>query len=257
MNLAKCLLGAGILGILIAPTGLSPMSLRSFLLLGASALVGIALGDTFFFNALVRLGPRSMSLFGTSFPAVTALGAVIFLGERLPWATGGGIALTTAGIIWVLWENRPGEAAGRGRGAGIACAALSVLCSSLGFLLAKLGVAGTSALQAAFVRLLWAAVGLSASGYARAELGAWLAPLRDRALLKRVFLAVFIVTLGGFWLSLAALKRLDASISGTLGSTSPIFVLPLAAILLREHISYRAILGALMAVGGVALICAR
>jgi len=37
-------------------------------------------------------------------------------------------------------------------------------------------------------------------------------------------------------------------------STSPIFVLPLAFFVLRQRVSFRAILGALIAVGGILLL---
>ncbi len=61
---------------------------------------------------------------------------------------------------------------------------------------------------------------------------------------------------GGFWLSLVALKHTDASFANTLGSTSPLFILPMAAIVLKEKISMKAGLGAAVAEGGVALILA-
>ncbi|GAH50516.1 unnamed protein product, partial [marine sediment metagenome] len=65
---------------------------------------------------------------------------------------------------------------------------------------------------------------------------------------------VFIVVFGGFWLSLLALKYIDASIASTLNSTTPLFILPMVAIILKEKVSIQAILGAAIAVGGIALI---
>ena len=67
------------------------------------------------------------------------------------------------------------------------------------------------------------------------------------------FLIVFIVVFGGFWLSLLSLKHLDASLAGALGSTAPLFILPVAAILLGEKISLKAGLATAVAVGSSVL----
>ena len=66
--------------------------------------------------------------------------------------------------------------------------------------------------------------------------------------------AVAIVTYGGFWLSLVAMKNLDVSVANTLISVEPVFVLPLAAVFLGETITFRTVLGAFATVGGVLLI---
>jgi drug/metabolite transporter (DMT)-like permease len=71
---------------------------------------------------------------------------------------------------------------------------------------------------------------------------------------KSLLWVVLITVFGGFWLSLVALKHLDASIAGTLCSTSPLFILPMVVIILKEKIKPRSILGAVVAVAGIALI---
>jgi len=45
--------------------------------------------------------------------------------------------------------------------------------------------------------------------------------------------------------------------SSILGSTEPIFVLPLAYLFLKERVSPRSVLGAVVAVAGVALLISR
>ena len=65
--------------------------------------------------------------------------------------------------------------------------------------------------------------------------------------------AVFIGTYLGIWLQQVSLKYSAAGIAQTLFMTSPLFVLPLAAIQ-GERISWRAICGAIIAVGGIVLL---
>ena len=67
---------------------------------------------------------------------------------------------------------------------------------------------------------------------------------------------MLVVVVGGFWLSLVALKHLDASLAGPLNSTAPLFILPLSVLVLHEKLSLRAVAGTVIAVGGVGLILA-
>ena len=257
MNLGKCIIGVLYLGITILFVGIEPMSSRAFLFLGASGLLGIACGDTFFFKALIYLGPRLTILLETLGPAVTVILAVIFLRERpspLAWI---GILLTLGGISWVLWEDSSKEKNVKNRSSGIKYAILFVLCNSIGVILAKIGIASVSALEATFIRLFWGIIGLSVWGYATRQVKNWLLPFSNPGLLKFIFFAAFVAIFGGFWLSLLALKYIDVSIATILSSTTPLFILPMSAFILKEKISMRKIIGAVVTVAGVVLIFLR
>jgi drug/metabolite transporter (DMT)-like permease len=93
-----------------------------------------------------------------------------------------------------------------------------------------------------------------AVGLARKELRTWIVPLRQAGLRWRFLAAVIIVTFGGFWLSLYAIKRLDVSIANTLLATEPVFALPLAVIWLRENPTAFAVIGALLALCGAGVL---
>lgn len=58
----------------------------------------------------------------------------------------------------------------------------------------------------------------------------------------------------GVWLSLVACDRAPLGVAQTLLTLSPVFILPATAILHRERISARAVIGALLAVGGAAVL---
>jgi drug/metabolite transporter (DMT)-like permease len=60
----------------------------------------------------------------------------------------------------------------------------------------------------------------------------------------------------GVWMSLVAVRALDAGVASTLMSLSPVLVLPIARIVDRERIGWRAAVGAGVAVGGVVLLAA-
>lgn len=254
MNLSKGIIGSLYLAVVLLVMGIEPVSMRAFLFLGLSGLIGIAIGDTLFFMSLMQLGPRLSSLMGALIPVFIVLSAVIFLGERPSFLVWVGIFLTVSGVAWVLWERLPQDKIIKNKSLGIKYSLLSIICTTAGTILAKVGVTSVSTIQATSIRLFWGCTGLILWGCLNHRLKSWLVPFKNLRLLKNVSFVVFMVVFGGFWLSLLALKYMDASVASTLNSTSPMFVLPMAAIMLKEKIPIRAVLGAAIAVGGVALI---
>lgn len=228
------------------------------LLLGLSGLVGLTLGDWAYFGALVCLGPRLSTLLMTLAPPMAALLAVPILHETLSPIAWGGMALILAGVSWVVLERR-GDTIPRGRRIrGVVLGALGSLGQALGLILSKLGMgAAVDPLPATAIRMAAATAGvwILALAYRRAGDVRKLAsdPVARWATLGASALGpVF-----GVWLSLVAITLTKAGIAATLMATTPILVLPLVVIVRKERVSSRAIVGALAAVVGVALIFLR
>ena len=254
MNLGKGIIGSLFLAAPFIFIRLEPMSMHDFVYLGISGLLGITLGDTFFFLSLMHLGPSLSSLMGTLIPVSVAFSAVVFLGERPSSAVWAGILLTVGGVAWVVNARQSRQVRPKSEVSGVVLRLLSVLFMTAGIICAKIGVRAVPTVQATLIRMLWGVAGLLCWGGLSRQLGHWVAPLRDPRLLRKVCLIVFIVVFGGFWLSLLSLKYLDAALAGALGSTAPLFILPLAAIILGERISVKAGLATALAVGGVGLM---
>jgi drug/metabolite transporter (DMT)-like permease len=253
-----------------------------------SGLLGIAVGDTAYFLALNRLRPRRALLFSALTPPLTTILAALFLQEAFTPAMLGGIALTLAGVIWVVRERQattapstthktmeqnaekaentekttdkrfsppPSAAEKADEMWGIAFAILSSLCQSVGNILTRKGGAALPALSIATIRIMAGLLGLALVVLLVGRLGESLRPLRRPEQAKPLLLATFFGTFLCIWLSMAGLRYTTfTGIATTLNSTSPIFILPLAAIFLGERISLRAILGACLAVAGIGLL---
>ncbi len=237
--------------LIVAP---APVTASDCLFLGLSGVLGIALGDTFFFMSLMNLGPRLVSLLGALTPVLVTIFAMVFLGEKITPMVMAGIVLTVAGIVWVLREKAPPAQNLKNRSLGVRYGLLSMVCMAAGVILTKVGVTSVPTLQATLIRLLGGVAGLLCWGCLTRALKDWSTPFHDTRLFKQIFLVVLISTFGGFWLFVVALKHVDAAVASTLGATTPLFVLPLAAIMLKEKISLQATLGAVVAVGGIGLI---
>ncbi|MFT4703701.1 MAG: drug/metabolite transporter (DMT)-like permease [Bradymonadia bacterium] len=237
------------------PAGISDYSLG---LLGVSALVGLTLGDTAYFGSLIRLGPAKALLLTALVPPVTAILGFVCLDESLTLQALGGMALAIGGVTWVVQERAP-DAAGERAGVdkiGIALGVLAAVCQASGAVLMKLADADSqlSALGVSVVRLALGVAGLLVLVALRRELPALIKPLREPRTLGIMMVATFLGTFMGIWLMNYGFLNAQVGVAATLNSTSPIWVLPLAAIFLHERISARTALGAVIAVAGVALL---
>lgn len=255
MTLAKGGVSVVLLALMLALVGYQGMEQQSLLLLILSGVLGITLGDTFFFEALQDLGPHTLVLLLMLGQVFTVILAVIFLGETPTPEVWVGIVMVVLGIGIVLHAKLSGGWQVSGL-RGIAFGLLSVLCMSVSIIVAKQGLESVSALQATFIRMLSGTTGMFFFGMATQRLGRWMATFNDLKLAGSFLLAVCVVTFGGFWLSLVAIKYVDVSIANTLSSTEPLFILPLAAIYLKERVSLRALIGTVITVGGIVILCA-
>lgn len=254
MTLAKGGISIVLLAAALAFVGYAPMGREALILLALSGLLGIAVSDTCFFEALKDLGPLPLILLMMLGQVLTVVFAVIFLGETPSLAAWTGIALVVAGVGFVLAANLS-DARQPAGWKGIAFGFASLLSMAISTIIAKKALADVSAIQATFVRMVAGTLGIFILGGATGRLGAWMNPFQDLKVAFRFFIAVCVVTFGGFWLSLLAIKNIDVSIANTLISTEPVFVLPLAAVFLRERITGRAISGTFVAVLGIVLLC--
>ena len=254
MTLVKSVVSVVFLGIALLFLGFSSITPHNLWLMIASGLVGIAIGDTLFFAALQHLGPQTLVVLMMIGQVLTALLAMVFLHERPSAQAWGGIACVLVGVTIVLWANLSGERQ-RSRARGIVLGMLSVACMSVSVIMAKPALESMSAMQGTFVRMLAGAAGLAVYGLFARRLGEWFALCRDARLAGSFFVAVCVVTFGGFWLSLLAIKHVAVAIANTLNSLEPVFVLPMAAIFLKEKITPPQIIGTLAALAGVIILC--
>ena len=233
------------------------------LYLGASGIIGFAFGDTFLFLSFKRIGARLTMLVMSLAPAVATVLAYILLGEGLSAAGCIGIAVTILGISFVVLERgnvNDGDTTMRATFGGLTYGVLSAIGQGSGLVVAKMAfsegsvngfVATAIRITAALLVLLPAAV-LS---------GRFREPVRTFRNDRKAFLftsigAVFGPVFGVAG-SLIAIQHTNVGIAATLMATTPILMLPLVHIAHKERLTWRAFAGALIAVGGVAILFLR
>lgn len=235
-------------------TAIEPSALGLLLLSGA---VGIGLGDTAYFEALKCMGARRTLLLETLAPPSAGLIALIFLRERLSIGAWSGIMLTVLGVAWVVTERAPGAPEGPTHlWRGIIFGSLAALAQASGVVISHAALIQTSIspLWSTFLRLvagvlillLWIPL-------TRQPVGRWLKLQQSRQLWGVIVCATFAGNYLAIWLQQTSLKFTNAGTAQTLLATSPLFVLPITA-WRGEAISPRAIVGVLVALGGIGLL---
>lgn len=236
------------------PTG---MSIDQLGVLALSGLVGLAIGDTFWFLCLLKIGARRALLLFTLAPPMTAAAGALVLNEPFTASMLAAMAVTLAGVGWVISERAPSNGGTPDPGVdriGVFFGIVSAACQAVGTVLTKVGGSGFPALDVSVVRLTAGTLGLlivtAALGRLRRAAAPFTTPRSTAAVLGATFLGTYL----GVWLMNAGFLLGNVGVAATMNAMSPIFVLPIAALTLGERPSPRAIAGAVVAVAGVALL---
>jgi drug/metabolite transporter (DMT)-like permease len=220
-----------------------------------SGIIGIAVGDTLFFASLQDLGPKVQIIFFMMGQVMTAFLGLLILREMpllLQWI---GIFVILLGAATVLWKKIFSYSDNKKTGLrGVILGLLAMFCFSSSLIIAKQAMISVSALSAVFIRITAGTLGMLVYGLLTRKVSAWLNPFQDMKMIVFFFVSVCVVTFGGFWLSLVAIKFLDIAVASTLGATEPLFVLPLALFILKERIALVEVLGAILTVCGVIIV---
>lgn len=226
-----------------------------------SGVVGLVVADGLLFQGFVWIGPQlTMVVFSLS-PVLSALLAWLFLAETLTPLQITGMLLTIGGILWVILNRRHPVPTQRvykfdQYGIGVLCAFGSALCQALALITAKKGLSGDfPTLSANLIRMAAALVVLWTFTLFQGQIGPIFRQLSQRrAALWQIMIATGVGPFIGIWVSLIAIRLTEVGIASTLMTLSPIFLLPVSHFVLGEKASWQAILGTIVAIGGVALL---
>ncbi|GAB4289559.1 MAG: DMT family transporter [Myxococcota bacterium] len=237
-----------------------PPTTSAIFWLALSGVVGLGVGDLFYFSSLKASGARITMLFLSLAPPFSAIIERIVVGETMSPLGFLGMFVTIFGVSWVVSERKfkeNGEASERVTTPGMFYGTMMAFCQAGGLVFSKMGLETVNALTGTLIRMITSVV----------VLFAFVVAFRKWDVIKRVFAnkegAAFAVG-GAFFgpflgvtMSLLAVKYTKASVAMTLLSTTPITILPFAILINKERVSPRAALGAFVAVLGVTLLFLR
>lgn len=255
----------------------APVPAIQLVLLALSGLIGLTLGDAALFLSLQIIGPRRGSLIMALVPGFAAVLMIPLLGETLSWVGVVGMVVTIAGVMWVVLERgQPGEIEGKAW-LGVVMGVLGALGQAAGLIFSKAGlgmrgaggllnsmsgitpenVVVVSPLYGTLVRMLAGTVLLVAWCVFVGRLGETLRKLKDKRGLAQTSAGAFFGPFVGVTLSLAAVAWTNTAVAATIMAISPVLVIPVVAIVYKQKVTYRAVLGAVVAIAGVAVLTFR
>lgn len=231
--------------------------------MGASGIVGLVIGDGGLFAAYVTVGPRRAVLVMALAPIFAILGAYVMLGELLPQLALVGIAITLIGVIIVVLESeeRSGEivVSKRLKASGLLFALIGAAGQGVGLVLSKKGIdliPGTTLnpLSATLMRLILGALSiwlvlLIAGKWSRLRVA-----FKSKEGITNVTIGAFLGPFLGITLSMVAVTYTQTGVAQTLMSLMPVLIIPTLWIRYGQRTSWRGILGAAVAVIGVAVL---
>ena len=262
VNVVRLIIAAVLLMVTILVANLSiRLSFGQYAYLSISGCIGLVFGDTFLFKSFHVNGARISMLIMSLAPAISAILAYIILGEMLSVWGIVGIVVTTAGIVLVVVSNQQSEQTKvKLTRIGLLYGFLGALGQGAGLVFARLAfVEGdVNGFVATFVRIAASLVVLLPltlmTGRIKNPIGVFWND--KRALMLTIGGAIFGPYLG-ITFSLIAIMYTKVGIAATLIATVPILMLPLVRIIYKERLSWHAIVGACVAVGGVAILFLR
>ena len=242
---------------------------KAWLWLGLSALVGYVFGDWCLFNSYLSIGARFGQLFMTLAPPMAAIAGWIMLGETLTWKSMLAMAVTLCGIAISILSRGDGHKVklslplkgvllGLGAGTG----------QGVGLVLSKIGMqhyeaavpAGAPELMetmlpfaSTMIRALIGSLGFLALMALQKDLPRLKAAFHDRKGMSYALILTLFGPVFGVSLSLMAVQYTDAGIASTLMALTPVLIILPYAIMYKQKIRLKEIIGVTVSMAGVAM----
>jgi len=231
--------------------------------MGLSGIVGLGIGDFGLFAAYVIIGPRRTVLVQASSPIFASVLAFLMLGETFGLLSILGVGITLTGIVIVLLEREEKSQetfeAKKRKTWGVFFALVSAMGQGFGAVLSKKGMyVGVSVamnpLSAALIRMLLTGLFVWVCALLAGKLPALRKAVRNKDGIRFTAAGALVGPFIGMTLSMVALANAETGIAQTLMSLMPVMIIPVIWIIYRDRTSWRGMLGALVAVVGVAIL---
>ncbi len=240
--------------VIMGETLFRPVPARDYLLLLASGAIGIGIADTMFFKSLNILGAGLSAIVDCLYSPFMILASMLWLNETLNgWQLIGALLIISA----VLTATKDGNSISLSRRnlvLGILLGASGMALMAVGLVMIKKVLDASPLLWVTEMRLVGGAVSVA--------LILLFFPSR-RTILSSLWKTKswkYTITgsVAGAYLSmllwLAGMKYASVSVASALNQTSNIFIFIFAALILKETITRRRVLGITLAIGGAFMV---
>lgn len=255
LNLTKNVIGLSLLiptALLVEGLSLPALTNQEWLVLIVSGYFGIAVADTWYFQALRMLGAGRTAIVASLYSPFVVLLSIVFLYETMVGWQWLGFVLVLMGVLIVTNQKGDQITDKVQLFKGVAFAAVSVFLTAASVVAMKPILSNDGFFWLVSLRMLAGVVGMLIYLAAVKKLASIARDLTDK---KHKWLTIISASVFGTYLAisfwLAGFKYADASVASVLNETSNVMIVLLAWLLLKEALTLTKIVGALFTFVGV------
>jgi drug/metabolite transporter (DMT)-like permease len=223
----------------------------------ASGILGIGIGDTLYFRGLNAIGAGRMAVAQTMYSPFVIVLSVAFLAERLNGWQLVGVVVVLAGIVLATYTRGATRIDAHQVRVGVAYSVVAVFVMAAGVVMAKPLLERYDFLWIVMLRIAGGTVAMLAVVAVQRSATSLLAEFRGVRHWPQVIAGSILGTYVSMLLWLAGYKYTQASIAAVLNELAAIFMIVMAALLLKEHVTRRQVAGCTLALAGVFLVVLR
>jgi bacterial/archaeal transporter family protein len=217
-----------------------------------SIAISSVIGDALYVTSIARMGVSRTIPIANSYPVLTLVLGLLFLQEKLSWPVVIGLVLVFTGVLLVSRRSQKPDLETEQPRSGLPYAILAAVFWAVGMVMVAPGVQGLDAIMASSIRMLALSLML------------WLVVLVRRSyrqlktLTRREWVILIVGGTVGWGLGnlffVLAVTMLGSTRAAILGSTPPLFALPLSIFWLKEKPNLAIVGGTILAVAGIIFI---
>lgn len=235
--------------------------MHQWIWLGISALVGFVIGDMFLLKAFIDVGARISMLIMSLAPPLAALFGWLLLNEQMSTLKILGMFVTVFGVAMVILQKqntqnntKSSKLKLRYSKLGILFAFLGAGGQAIGLVLSKYGMENYNAFAASQIRVLVGFLGFGIINLFIKNGKMIRRAFTDKISLRSLLIGTFFGPVLGVSFSLLSVQYTETGVASTIMSIVPVLIIPAAIFINKEKVSFKEIIGAVIAVAGVAIL---
>jgi len=232
---------------------------HAWLWLSLSGVAGYFICDLFLFRSMLLIGPRMALLIFSLAPIVSSLVGLWWLKERLTSTNIIGMTIALAGVTWVVLESpRKKDADGNYyhfSWLGALFAFLAMISQGFAAVMSKVGMLEfNDPIAATHIRVVAGLICFLVLMGVLGKLGSCASTFKQGRVMGILTAGSVAGPVTGVALLMYALTRIPCGLAMTFISFTPVMIIPFSVLIFKERVSPRAILGALVACAGLAIM---
>lgn len=229
--------------------------LKAWIYLSISGLIGFVLGDYFLFKSYEFISSKISMLIMTIAPPVAALLGWMMMGEQFSLLNSLGMFLVLGGVALVVLkkDSQNGKKSMRYPLKGILFALLGAIGQGVGAVFSKIGMGDYDPFASSQIRVITGIIGFMLMITFMKRWKNVFAGAKDKKASGALMIGSFFGPFLGVSLGMVAFKFTTLGIASTLMATVPVFILLPSHLVLKEKLTLNEVIGAFIAVAGIAV----